>query len=259
MRVYIAAPYPWRDNAIAQMRQVEAAGFEVTSTWLRAVDTENDVHARLDLADVARADVLVAINPPAFHNAGTGGRHVELGYAIALAKTIVLVGAPSNIFHHLSDVVHVPDCSRIVEALEALPAPPPRAELDAMNAIVAEFYRAEAKHKPMNSHHEGYAVILEELDELWDDVKADRKDAALKECVQVGAMALRFIANLTPKSQPSKGDPMEPLDERNENETTAGTTQPADETQPIEQQPVDQADGAGAQETPQDEPATVGD
>lgn len=201
MKVYIAAPYPWRDNAIEQMKKVEAAGFEVTSTWLRALDTENDVHARLDLADVARADVLLAINPPEFLTSGTGGRHVELGYALALNKRIVLVGSASNIFHHLDDIVRVSDCTEIVPALQSLPPRSVSPARDACAAIVAEFYRAESKHKPMNSHHEGYAVIAEELDELWDDVKADRKEAAFTEAVQVGAMAMRFIANLKPRLQ----------------------------------------------------------
>ena len=37
--------------------------------------------------------------------------------------------------------------------------------------VVEELCRAEAKFGPFNSSHEGYAVILEELDELWDVVK----------------------------------------------------------------------------------------
>lgn len=41
----------------------------------------------------------------------------------------------------------------------------------------------------------------EEVDELWEDVKANRKDAALKEAVQVAAMGLRYIVNLTPKEE----------------------------------------------------------
>ena len=43
---------------------------------------------------------------------------------------------------------------------------------EALNLIRAEYNRARAKHAPMNSAHEGYAVLKEEVDELWDDVKA---------------------------------------------------------------------------------------
>jgi hypothetical protein len=49
---------------------------------------------------------------------------------------------------------------------------------------------------PMNSAHEGYAVILEETDELWEHVKTGQKKRDLaamrKEAVQIAAMAVRF-------------------------------------------------------------------
>lgn len=37
---------------------------------------------------------------------------------------------------------------------------------DAIHAVDEELTRARAKHGPMHGPHEGYAVILEELDEL---------------------------------------------------------------------------------------------
>lgn len=49
---------------------------------------------------------------------------------------------------------------------------------------------------PMNSAHEAYAVMLEEVDELWEHVKTNQKrrdlEAMRKEAMQVAAMALRF-------------------------------------------------------------------
>ena len=66
--------------------------------------------------------------------------------------------------------------------------------IDEILALVKEEYqRARAKHAPLNSGHEGYAVILEELDELWDAVRADNFDHAKDEAIQVAAMALAFI------------------------------------------------------------------
>ena len=51
-----------------------------------------------------------------------------------------------------------------------------------------------------SSPHEGYAVILEELDELWQEVKASKpgsdRDAMRKEALQVAAMAVRFIQDV---------------------------------------------------------------
>lgn len=58
--------------------------------------------------------------------------------------------------------------------------------------------KAQAKHAPMRGEHEGYAVILEELDELWDEVKAQKIDrnALLKEALHVSAMGLRFVVDV---------------------------------------------------------------
>jgi nucleoside 2-deoxyribosyltransferase len=104
LKVYIAAPYPERATAVALMHACEAIGIEVTSRWLKAPDALSDAFAREDIADVTRADMLLAYNPPAYAEKGTGGRHVELGYALALGKKVILVGPRSNIFHYLTDV-----------------------------------------------------------------------------------------------------------------------------------------------------------
>lgn len=53
-----------------------------------------------------------------------------------------------------------------------------------------------------NSFHEGYAVLLEEVDELWTEVKKNQRDydiqAMRKEAKQIAAMALRIMVELTP-------------------------------------------------------------
>jgi len=60
-------------------------------------------------------------------------------------------------------------------------------------AIIEEYKRAREKFKPMHGPHEGWAVIYEELDEMWDEVKVNNVGAARKECLQVAAMALAFL------------------------------------------------------------------
>ena len=66
--------------------------------------------------------------------------------------------------------------------------------LEAQGIILSEYLRAVTKFSEFNTPHEGYAVILEELDELWEEIKANSdKEALKKEAIQVGAMALRFI------------------------------------------------------------------
>lgn len=65
-----------------------------------------------------------------------------------------------------------------------------------LNEISAEVERATSMWPPFNSAHEAYAVLAEEVDELWDHVKTNQKRRDLgemrKEAVQVAAMAVRF-------------------------------------------------------------------
>ena len=47
--------------------------------------------------------------------------------------------------------------------------------------VAAELDRAYAKFPvPQQSNHEGYAVVLEELDEAWDEIKRDNSVYARK-------------------------------------------------------------------------------
>lgn len=78
----------------------------------------------------------------------------------------------------------------------------------AIELIIYEYNRAISLNGPFNSAHEGYAVILEELDELWDEVKKKAiersNDKMTKEAVQVGAMALRFLVDVCMKEADAK-------------------------------------------------------
>ncbi len=66
----------------------------------------------------------------------------------------------------------------------------------AQKLILDEYVKALGVFSPMASSHEGYAVILEELDELWDDIKSERsRETLAHEAKQIGAMALRFLVD----------------------------------------------------------------
>lgn len=76
----------------------------------------------------------------------------------------------------------------------------PTAEFAA--AIKTEIAEARKKYpKPLNSPHEGYAVILEELEELKREVfkrPGFRNKANMREeCAQIAAMAILFAEDLT--------------------------------------------------------------
>jgi hypothetical protein len=87
--------------------------------------------------------------------------------------------------------------------------------------VMYELVNARSKFPSFNSYHEGYAVLLEEVDELWDEVKKKQKPANYlelphemrmkfqndnkirAEAIQVAAMALRIIVDLCDNEETS--------------------------------------------------------
>jgi hypothetical protein len=75
----------------------------------------------------------------------------------------------------------------------------PDSVLVILQEVAEEYARASIGNTPMHSLHEGYAVILEEMDELKTEVwknprkHPDRNALARKEAIQVAAMALRLL------------------------------------------------------------------
>ncbi len=70
-----------------------------------------------------------------------------------------------------------------------------------MEIIEDELETATRKFGSFASAHEGYAIIREEVDELWDEIKSDKlpysRERQLTEAKQVAAMAARYILDLT--------------------------------------------------------------
>lgn len=71
---------------------------------------------------------------------------------------------------------------------------------NALALLLYEYRRATSIHGPMRSAHEAYAILLEEVDELWEEVKrkpdARSVERMREECVQIGAMAMRFLVDI---------------------------------------------------------------
>jgi len=68
-----------------------------------------------------------------------------------------------------------------------------------LRRITDELRMAEARFPRIRSPHEGYAIIKEELDEAWEDIKRNELEDGEYEMVQVAAMALRYIIDLGDK------------------------------------------------------------
>lgn len=67
-------------------------------------------------------------------------------------------------------------------------------------AVHEELLAAIESHGRFASAHEGYAVLLEELDEVWTEVKRKRGERNLvrlyRELTQVAAMAEKFMLEI---------------------------------------------------------------
>ena len=112
--IYLASRYRRRQELISYGDQLKADGHIVTSRWVYAEGRNSDRWANLaelrmqyaqeDVEDLQAADTVIAFseedNSPYSH----GGRHVELGMALAWNKDVYLVGNPENIFCHLPAV-----------------------------------------------------------------------------------------------------------------------------------------------------------
>lgn len=67
-----------------------------------------------------------------------------------------------------------------------------------LDDIKEEFFKVSKKWNGFNSLHEAYAILLEEMDELWEEVKKSQKNKdhikrAKEEAIQVATMAVRLI------------------------------------------------------------------
>lgn len=64
--------------------------------------------------------------------------------------------------------------------------------------ILNELITAKKKFNDFHSYHEGYAVIKEEYEELWDEIKKKKpeKEFLYEEAMQLATMAIRFIIDM---------------------------------------------------------------
>jgi len=130
MRIYVAGPYAARDHlqVLVTTGRIGEGHHPITSRWLwgdhaitpgvvdaapEQSDEYTKQHVQEDLADIDRADVVLLFTSGwCMENlglrkdqTGSGGRHVETGYALAKKKLVIVVGSPENIFHRGACVI----------------------------------------------------------------------------------------------------------------------------------------------------------
>ena len=122
MKVYVAAPWTHKAEALEYAMAIEAAGHEITKKWWEhrevpgyldsvisvANQVELETQAAEDIAGVLAADAFVLLNV-----GKSEGKAVETGVALIAAllsqgrgpmsgpTTFILVGGMSNLFHYL--------------------------------------------------------------------------------------------------------------------------------------------------------------
>ena len=116
LRVYLAARFSRQDELNRYRAELAKDGIEVTSRWLAGAhewagmaddDIPSDELARFaaeDLEDIDRAYAVVCFTEPPRTGPTRGGRHVEMGYALASKTPVLCVGHRENIFCYLPEV-----------------------------------------------------------------------------------------------------------------------------------------------------------
>lgn len=128
-RVYLSASMRMVEQMRLTARNLRQLGLDVVSTW-------HDEPARTDdpdgwgpiaeemalrcLSDLEAADAVIMFSRAP---SSTGGAHLEVGYAMALGRRVVVVGPRPSIFYHL-----VPSVQGLAEALRLLASPNTREE-----------------------------------------------------------------------------------------------------------------------------------
>lgn len=128
MRIYLASRFSRKDELRGYAQQLERMGHSVTSRWLYGEHDVADEYAMTveeqalfaahDLMDIEHADMLIAFTEPAHSDASRGGRHVELGYALARQKRVIVIGYRENIFCCLPGVLYLETWQDLVTVLQ---------------------------------------------------------------------------------------------------------------------------------------------
>lgn len=106
--IYIAGRFDRKEELRGYADTLTSLGYYVTSTWLygkhesdgECTTDELAAFAEEDLLDIMNADVLLAFTETPEIGYQTGGRHVELGFALGQGIDVAIIGPPENVFHH---------------------------------------------------------------------------------------------------------------------------------------------------------------
>jgi len=123
--VYLAARYSRRAELAGYAEELRSRGITVRADWLRgeheALDGIQDARqatwAAIDRADIDACGMFIAFTEHPGSGHSRGGRHVELGIALARGKSVIVIGARENVFCWLPEIKWFPSWFAFLEIL----------------------------------------------------------------------------------------------------------------------------------------------
>lgn len=103
------------------------------------------------------------------------------------------------VFQRLKDMEHdIKESLDDIKKIEPINSHFYKLELKYSQEVKNEVIRANSLFQDYHSEHEGFAVLLEEVDELWDAIRLKqsdptRKEKVKEELIQIAATAHRFL------------------------------------------------------------------
>jgi nucleoside 2-deoxyribosyltransferase len=104
-KIYLSARLARQPEVLQYAARLKSCGFQVVSSWHNSPVTDDVPYerrwsaARDEFRQIQECDIFIAFTDTADIGYSTGGRHVELGMAIACGKEVYRIGLDENIFH----------------------------------------------------------------------------------------------------------------------------------------------------------------
>ena len=174
--VYIAARYGRIRDARDAATTIASHGVTVTASWLQGPNNEpclpskvTTAAAQTDLRDIQAASHFLFLSEDPDSPFSRGGRHVELGYALALDKPCIGIGPKENLFHHLPQVTFASTAEQAARLI--LQDPFPHSPLLPLLQwpTVATLYAAALRNIEEMTSLDQYVEELDLSPDQWDD------------------------------------------------------------------------------------------
>ena len=133
IKVYLASRYSKYKSMQVVRNFLESEGFLVTSRWINgdhqiddeglsseAKEEERVRFAVEDIEDLKESDIVVCYTEKPRTTKSRGGRHVEMGMAIAWEKLVFVVGHRENVFCCLNSVIFCKDEKEMASKLMSI-------------------------------------------------------------------------------------------------------------------------------------------